>query len=70
MILRSSRVCAGLYGADDIEQARSDMIVGCVEDVFQAIRQLRFTKEEDKVDVPKYYAAPSKPLKMDLVALF
>ena len=46
------------------------MIVGCVEDVFQAIRQLRFTKEEDKVDVPKYYAAPSKPLKMDLVALF
>ena len=51
MILRSSRVCAGLYGADDIEQARSDMIVGCVEDVFMAMRQLRFTKDEDKVRI-------------------
>ena len=43
-------VDSDLYGANDIEEARSDMIVGCVEDTFQEFRKAVYgVSDEEQV---------------------
>ena len=39
----------GMYGKDDLEQFKSDMVVGCVEDMIQAT--LRSTQGSDQEQV-------------------
>ena len=45
--------CLDLYGANESEQARSDMIAGCSEDVLQAISKCMQGTDAEKVGIHK-----------------
>ena len=40
---------AGMYGKDETEQARSDMVVGCSADLLQALFKITEGTDEQKV---------------------
>ena len=43
---------AGMWGADEMEQARCDMVVGCAEDLLQAVAKSNQGSDEEKVNRP------------------
>ena len=43
---------AGMWGADEMEQARCDMAVGCAEDLLQAVFKSNQGSDEEKVKHP------------------
>ena len=43
---------AGMWGADEMEQARCDMVVGCAEDLLQAVAKSNQGSDEEKVKRP------------------
>ena len=38
---------AGLYGSTDLEQAKSDMVVGCVEDLFHEMIKIYLAQGDE-----------------------
>ena len=39
----------GFYGADDIEQAKSDMVIDCMEDMSKPLGEIFFAPDDKKV---------------------
>ena len=52
----------GMYGKDDFEQFRSDMVVGCAEDMLQAT--FKSTQGSDEEKVQSAVHCHSQPVKI------
>ena len=45
--LQSSQFCTGYYGATDMEQARTDVALGCVDDFYHALFKIYQAEGDD-----------------------